>query len=211
MIFGTQKFTNHSIVQLYSEMYSNYILELKLTPSGSSYRINLFQQTIVSRGCLSSSFTADESITHSRHWVDSHHQCVQVRTCRHHPLLLGGRLSFGGKVTLSLGKKIGFPHFFSTFFILVIFLLSYLLLLCCLWNKYLCFWVPQKLYVNGRIKKHFLERKFEVKPPTKAFLRNLRECQWWVRSQGGGKLDLIQVIHTNLFFFLITPRQFCSL
>ena len=127
-----------------------------------------FPQTIVSRGCLSSSFTADESITHSRHWVDSHHQCVQVRTCRHHPLLLGGRLSFGGKVTLSLGKKIGFPHFFSTFFILVIFLLSYLLLLCCLWNKYLCFWVPQKLYVNGRIKKHFLERKFEVKPPTKA-------------------------------------------
>ena len=181
-----------------------------MTPSGSSYRINLFQQTIVSRGCLSSSFTADESITHSRHWVDSHHQCVQVRTCRHHPLCLEEDCRLAGRSLCHLEKRSVFHTSFPPLYWLFFFL-SYLLLLCCLWNKYLCFWVLQKLYVNGRIKKHFLERKFEVKPPTKAFLRNLRECQWWVRSQGGGKLDLIQVIHTNLFFFLITPRQFCSL
>ena len=153
--------SNHSNVQLYSEMYSNYILELKLTPIRSSYHINLFQQTIVSRGCLSSSFTADESITHSRHWVDSHHQCVQVRTCRHHPLLLGGRLSFGGKVTLSLGKKIGFPHFFSTFFILVIFLpfLSFTALLSLKQvslllgsPKALCKWTDQKALFGKEVR-----------------------------------------------------------
>ena len=163
MIFRTQKFANHSNVQFYTETSSNYIQELKMTPSGSSYRINLFHQTIVSRGCLSSSFTADESITHSRHWVDSHHhhQCVQVRTCRHHPLLLGGRLSFGGKVTLSLGKKIGFPHFFSTFFILVIFLpfLSFTALLSLKQvslllgsPKALCKWTDQKALFGKEVR-----------------------------------------------------------
>ena len=160
MIFRTQKFTNHSNVQFYTEMSSKLHFRIEIDSKWIKLPHKPFPQTIVSRGCLSSSFTADESITHSRHWVDSHHQCVQVRTCRHHPLLLGGRLSFGGKVTLSLGKKIGFPHFFSTF-ILVIFLpfLSFTALLSLKQvslllgsTKALCKWTDQKALFGKEVR-----------------------------------------------------------